>query len=122
LKADNLVKAMELKKTRAEAESQRKCMGLKSGMSSIGLGISGPASQPQISLEEIVKGSAAVEFRSSDDLVKSLAMSEEQLARMPLAEQPLALKSKLLAYQLQVSHSLLLPYLLPPLYDAWYPS
>jgi SWI/SNF-related matrix-associated actin-dependent regulator of chromatin subfamily A3 len=52
--------------------------------------------------EEILKSSDAVEFRKGGDAIKTLAKGEEELSKMPQAEQPKQLKSTLLPYQLQV--------------------
>lgn len=105
LKKDKLVKATELKKTKQEAESRRALMGLTSGSSSHGLP-SGIVieTEPELTLESILKTSEAVEFRSGGDAIKTLAIDENQLAKMPMADQPGRLKAQLLPYQLQVSY------------------
>jgi SWI/SNF-related matrix-associated actin-dependent regulator of chromatin subfamily A3 len=72
-------------------------MGLKSGRSTAGL----PEEEPQVSLEELAMASQAVNLRSGRDVVKSLAMDEDQLSKLPMAEQPASLKATLLPYQLQ---------------------
>lgn len=95
LKDDKLVKVTELKKTRRENEMQRKGMDLKSGRRTNGL------NQDEVSMNELVQASQAVNFRGDADAIKTLAMSEDQLAEMPKAEQPAALKAQLLPYQLQ---------------------
>jgi SWI/SNF-related matrix-associated actin-dependent regulator of chromatin subfamily A3 len=71
---------------------------------------------PEVSLEEILKSSDAIEFRKGGDAIKALAMGEEQLSKMPQAEQPKQLKSTLLPYQLQVS--LECSYFFLPLFPA----
>jgi SWI/SNF-related matrix-associated actin-dependent regulator of chromatin subfamily A3 len=72
-------------------------MGLKSGRSTAGL----PEEAPEVSLEELAKASQAVNLRVGGDVVKSLAMDEDQLSKLPMAEQPTSLKATLLPYQLQ---------------------
>lgn len=76
-------------------------MGLKSGISSAGLGRIGSATKPEVSLEQLLQHSQAVQLRAGNEFVKSLAMDEDQLALMPKAAQPLSLRSQLLPYQLQ---------------------
>ncbi|KOS18387.1 S-adenosyl-L-methionine-dependent tRNA 4-demethylwyosine synthase [Escovopsis weberi] len=56
---------------------------------------------PEISMEDILQTSKAVELRKGGDIVKTLAICEEQLAQMPLAKQPDHLNATLLPYQLQ---------------------
>jgi len=73
-------------------------MGLKSGMSSVGLGKAG---EPEISMADLLKVSQAVDLRKGEDIAKTLAMDEEQLSKMPKAVQPTGLKAQLLPYQLQ---------------------
>lgn len=98
LKKDRLVSAIQLKQTRKENEKRRGAMGLKSGRSSVGLAVYEPES---LSLEELAKTSQVVNLRMGGDVIQKLAMSEDQLAQMPLAEQPNELKAQLLPYQLQ---------------------
>ncbi|KAK7449093.1 SNF2 family domain-containing protein [Colletotrichum acutatum] len=97
LKKDKLLKARELKQTRAEAEAQRKMLGIKGSQSTIGLN---PA-EPDVSLEDLAQASQAISSRPRGDAVKSLVMDEEFLSKMPMAEQPAVLESTLLPYQLQ---------------------
>lgn len=97
LKADKILKATELNSTRKEAENQRVSMELKSSRSTAGLGAQG-----DVSLDELLKSSQAVDFRMSGDAIKTLALSEDHLAGMPQADQPEALEARLLPYQLQV--------------------
>ncbi|KAK0742163.1 SNF2 family N-terminal domain-containing protein [Apiosordaria backusii] len=98
LKKDKLVKATQLKTTRKQNELQRRAMGLKSDRSSVGLG----APEPEITLEDLTKTSQSVNLRATGgDITQTLAVSEEQLSQMPLAEQPKSIKAKLLPYQLQ---------------------
>ena len=110
LKIDKLLKANEMKKTRAENISRRQALGLKSGRGSVGLGV---APEPELSLEQLTQISQAVQFRVGDDIVKTLALDEDQLSKMPMAEQPASLRATLLPYQLQVtdhiSHRLTFP-------------
>jgi SWI/SNF-related matrix-associated actin-dependent regulator of chromatin subfamily A3 len=111
LKSDKLLKATQLKQTRTANDllRHRREMGLKSGQSSAGLGSNGyDAPEPQVSLEQLTQASQAVQFRTGDDIAKTIAMDEDTLAQMPMAEQPQALKATLLPYQLQV-HYLYLP-------------
>lgn len=97
LKADKILKATQLKQTRPKPpETQRKAMGLKSSQTGVGA----PA-EPEMTLEQLAQTSQVVHFRSGDDNLKTLAMDEDALSKLPLAEQPEALKSKLLPYQLQ---------------------
>ncbi|ROW14507.1 hypothetical protein VPNG_03176 [Cytospora leucostoma] len=97
LKFDKLLKATQLKQTRPKPpEPQRKVMGLKSSQSSAGL-----PTEPEVSLEQLAQTSQAVHFRDGDDNLKTLAMDEDSLSKLPLAPQPEAIKSKLLPYQLQ---------------------
>lgn len=78
-------------------------MGLKSGMSSAGLGSNGSAdAEPPVSLEQLAQASQAVQFRTGDDVAKTIAMDEDTLAKLPMAAQPPGLKATLLPYQLQV--------------------
>lgn len=103
LKADKFVKATQLKQTKKDAEARRVLLGLTHGSSTAGGFGSGQVPVvPQISLEEILQSSDAIEFRKGGDAIKTLAMGEEQLSQMPQAEQPSQLKSTLLPYQLQV--------------------
>ncbi|ROW09848.1 hypothetical protein VMCG_02613 [Cytospora schulzeri] len=97
LKADKILTATQLKQTRPKPpEPQRKAMGLKSSQSGAGL-----PSEPEVSLEQLAEISQAVQFRSGDDNLKTLAMGEDALSKLPLAPQPEALKCQLLPYQLQ---------------------
>jgi SWI/SNF-related matrix-associated actin-dependent regulator of chromatin subfamily A3 len=100
LKQDKLLKAGQLKQTRQENDARR-AMGLKSGRSSAGFRAKGVVEQPEVSLHQLVQASQAVQLRPSDDIVKTLALSEDELAKMPMAPQPAQLKSTLLPYQLQ---------------------
>jgi SWI/SNF-related matrix-associated actin-dependent regulator of chromatin subfamily A3 len=52
-------------------------------------------------MDDLLKASQAVEFRPNVDGIKSLAMDEEQLSKLPMAPQPAALRSTLLPYQRQ---------------------
>ncbi|KAL2189334.1 RAD5-like protein [Thermothelomyces heterothallicus CBS 203.75] len=98
LKRDKLVKATQLKQTRKENEQRRKAMGLKGGRSTFGfLG----DEEEETSLEQLAQASQAVNFRAGGDIAQTLAMDEDQLSRMPQAEQPEQVRAKLLPYQLQ---------------------
>ncbi|PNP38714.1 hypothetical protein TGAMA5MH_09440 [Trichoderma gamsii] len=101
LKADKFVKATQLKQTRKAAEARRVVLGLHQSISTAGFESDKQQGVPELSLEEILKSSDAVEFRKGGDAIKALAMGEEELSKMPQAEQPKQLKSTLLPYQLQ---------------------
>lgn len=98
LKSDRLLNATKLKQTRPKSPKlpQKNTMGLKSSQSRAGL----PA-EPEISIEQLAQLSEAMQFRSGDDNLKTLAMDEEALSKLPQAEQPQELRSTLLPYQLQ---------------------
>lgn len=98
MNADKLLKANELKKTRPKhIENTRKPLGLTASQSTAGLGLD----QPELSLQDLTETGQAVQFRSGDDNLKTLAMDEDTLSKLPMALQPEALKSQLLPYQLQ---------------------
>ena len=81
-------------------------MALTSDRGSGGLGTPGyQPIQPEVSLEELTRASEAVQLRTTDDIVKSLALDEEALSQLPKARQPQSLRSVLLPYQLQVCNS-----------------
>ncbi|TEA20776.1 Helicase-like transcription factor [Colletotrichum sidae] len=101
LKKDKLLKATELKKTKAEAEAQRKMLGIKNAHSTVGLNGTEEEAEPEISLQQLAAASQAMQAHSRGDAVKSFIMDEDTLSRMPLAEQPAALDAQLLPYQLQ---------------------
>ncbi|KAG6007531.1 hypothetical protein E4U21_005832 [Claviceps maximensis] len=100
LKADKLIKATELTRTRKEAEAHRTMLGLKAGRSTHGFGTIGDH-EPEVSLEDILKKSESVELRDGADAVRPFAMDEKYLSQMPSCEQPEALRATLLPYQLQ---------------------
>ncbi|KAF7558403.1 hypothetical protein G7046_g5754 [Stylonectria norvegica] len=102
LKKDKLVKATELKNTRKDAEAQRAMMGLRNGGSTVGLG-SEPTIEPvpEVSLEMLLQTSEIVDLRQGGDVIKNLAVGEDQLEKMPYATQPPELQAQLLPYQLQ---------------------
>lgn len=100
LKKDKLLKATQLKQTRAEAEAQRKMLGIKNTHSTVGL--KDVPAEPEVSLEELAQASQAIQNHSRGDAVKSLVVDEDTLSRMPMAEQPTVLEAQLLPYQLQV--------------------
>ncbi|KAJ0162501.1 Helicase-like transcription factor [Colletotrichum tanaceti] len=99
LKRDKLIKAGELKKTRAEAEAQRKVLGIKGSQSTIGL--DGGTAEPEVSLEELAQASQTVQDQHRGDAIKSFVVDEDFLTKMAMAEQPAVLESTLLPYQLQ---------------------
>ncbi|KAF4342905.1 helicase-like transcription factor [Fusarium beomiforme] len=103
LKKDRLVKATELKNTRKEAEARRKAaMGLVNGSSTHGVGQDLLVPQkPEITMDNVLEKSEAVEMRKGGDAIKSLAIGEDELEKLPMAEQPEQLKAQLLPYQLQ---------------------
>lgn len=101
LKKDKLIKATQLKQTKKQAETRRAILGLKGSFDAGGLETD-DNEEAAMSLENILKSSEAVEFRKGGDAIKTLAMGEEELSKMPLAAQPPQLKSTLLPYQLQV--------------------
>lgn len=77
-------------------------MGLKSDRSAVGLPVPAPAPASETTLEDLTKASQSVNVRpTGGGFVQTLALSEEQLSQMPLAEQPKSIKAKLLPYQLQ---------------------
>lgn len=100
LKQDKLLKATELKKTRAEAEAQRKVLGIKNSQSTVGL--NGGVQEPEVSLEELTQASQALQSHGRVDAVKTFVIDEDALSQMPMAEQPAVLEAQLLPYQLQV--------------------
>lgn len=98
LKADKLLKATQLKQTRPKhVEQTRKPLGLKASQSTGGIG----SAEPELSLVDLTQASQAVRFRAGDDNLKTLAMNEDTLSKLPIATQPEVLKSQLLPYQLQ---------------------
>lgn len=104
LKQDKILKAMQLKRTKKEAEERRKAtMNLTSSQTSIGLG----DLQPELagmSMEELLRQSESYEACREGDAMKKLAMDEDKLSKLPKADQPAALKATLLPYQLQVCY------------------
>lgn len=104
LKSDKLLKANELKQTRRENEERRRPLGLKSGRPPVGLGSNDSETQtPEISMQQLMQNSQATTFRNGEDAIKTLAMTEEELVKLPKADQPDVLRAHLLPYQLQVS-------------------
>ncbi|KAI1079542.1 SNF2 family N-terminal domain-containing protein [Whalleya microplaca] len=99
LKADKLLKATQMKATRKEAEAQRNAnMALKNAASSVGLGT---AQQQGDELEDFLAASEAVDTRADIDDIDLFAMGEDALSKLPRADQPESVQSKLLPYQLQ---------------------
>ncbi|KAI0204912.1 SNF2 family N-terminal domain-containing protein [Astrocystis sublimbata] len=103
LKSDKLLKATELKSTRAEAEAQRAlAREAKNGSSNLGLGTSDRSqSRQEVEVIEILDDSEAIDFRADPGALDVLNMDEATLSAMPAAAQPDAIKSKLLFHQLQ---------------------
>jgi SWI/SNF-related matrix-associated actin-dependent regulator of chromatin subfamily A3 len=78
-------------------------MGLTNGSSTqgVGKGLTVPQ-KPELTMDNVLEKSQAVEMRKGGDAIKSLAIGEDELEKMPMAEQPEQLKAQLLPYQLQV--------------------
>lgn len=78
-------------------------MGLTNGSSTqgVGQGLTVPQ-KPEITMDNVLEKSQAVEMRKGGDAIKSLAIGEDELEKMPMADQPEQLKAQLLPYQLQV--------------------
>lgn len=111
LKKDKLAKATQLKNTKKEAQERRaRVLGLHNGGSTAGFGDTGLAGEAEVSIEDLLKTSEAVDVRNGGDAFKSLSMGENDLATMPEAPQPVQLKATLLPYQLQVSPRLQFDY------------
>jgi SWI/SNF-related matrix-associated actin-dependent regulator of chromatin subfamily A3 len=106
-KADKLLKATDMKRNKKEAEARRKAMGMKSGTTT-GTGLGNTAEvtmqkeEQDATLQQILSTSESLTSVRMDTFTDALAISEDQLEAMPKAQQPGALKSKLLPYQLQV--------------------
>ncbi len=100
LKQDRLVKATQLKQIKKQNELVRRGMGLQGGRPPGGLPRGG-SQEDLLSLEQLAQASQAVEMRAGVDLVKSMALDEDQLSAMPMADQPAMLRATLLPYQLQ---------------------
>lgn len=102
LKAAKLLKAMQLKSTRQEAEARRKAseLGLKSGTSQAGLPQDDEQGQ-NVPVQQLLGVSEVADTRA-EDLLKGFSMDEKALSELPMASQPDELVSQLLPYQLQV--------------------
>ncbi|KAI1499305.1 RAD5-like protein [Biscogniauxia marginata] len=101
LKADKLLKATELKRTRKEAEAQRAvAKDLKNGTPAVGLGSSEHAEQ-QVALQELLEGCEEANFRADLSAIDTFAVDEAALSKFPKAEQPESIQTKLLPHQLQ---------------------
>lgn len=74
---------------------------MRNGGSTAGFGDQAGAQEPEVSLEDILKTSESIDVRKDGDAIKTLAMGEDELAKMPEAPQPAQLKATLLPYQLQ---------------------
>ncbi len=105
LKNDKLLTATEIKQSnkanKRREELEKAALGLRAGRSTVGFAVDSQAAEPEISMEDLLQTSQAVNLRSGEDMAKTLAMSEEMLASLPMADQPKALRSQLLPYQLQ---------------------
>ncbi|KAI0398989.1 SNF2 family N-terminal domain-containing protein [Xylaria palmicola] len=101
LKADKLLKATELKSTRAEAEARRAMVqgGKKAKADKLALGL-GSSDQNQLP-QEVLGESEVVDFRADPSALDVLNMDEAALSAMPQATQPDTVKSNLLFHQLQ---------------------
>ncbi|KAI1094882.1 SNF2 family N-terminal domain-containing protein [Rostrohypoxylon terebratum] len=96
LKADKLIKATQLKETRRHAETQRSnALRLRVNATTYG---SGDQEDP---LQDLIAESQVAQFRGDLSSVDVLALNEEALSKLPMAQQPKAIKSQLLPYQLQ---------------------
>ncbi|KAI1490786.1 RAD5-like protein [Biscogniauxia mediterranea] len=100
LKADKLVKATEMKKTRKEAEAQRAVAKDLNNGSEVGLGSSEHAAR-QAALQELLEGSEETNFRADLSAIDTFTMDEATLSKFPMAEQPEMIKTKMLPHQLQ---------------------
>jgi SWI/SNF-related matrix-associated actin-dependent regulator of chromatin subfamily A3 len=105
LKADRLVKATELKKTKKENELARQIrekLGITTGQTTVGLRKEDGKKPSKPTMEELALASQVSAYESQVDFLKGLgAMDEDQLSKMAMAKQPDAIKTKLLPYQLQ---------------------
>ncbi|KAI1171577.1 hypothetical protein F4777DRAFT_48271 [Nemania sp. FL0916] len=102
LKADKLVKATELNKTRKEAESQRATsQRSKKNTPAMGLGTSDYGPDSTQSRQEVLEDSEVADFQADPSALDVLNMDEETLSKMPKAAQPDEIKSRLLFHQLQ---------------------
>ncbi|KAK9776630.1 putative SNF2 family N-terminal domain-containing protein [Seiridium cardinale] len=106
IKADKLLKATDMKKNRQEAEARKNAMGMKSGTTT-GSGLGNTAQttlekeEQDSSLQNLVAASEALDSVRTGTFTDALAIGEDQLQNMPMANQPDELKSTLLPYQLQ---------------------
>ncbi|KAK3955460.1 SNF2 family N-terminal domain-containing protein [Pseudoneurospora amorphoporcata] len=102
LKKDKLVTATQLKQTRKANEEQRNRQTLElRGNGTHGFPSQTQEPEPMVTMEQLAKMSEITNFRSGGDMIKSLAMSEEDLANIPKAPQPEKMRAQLLPYQLQ---------------------
>ncbi|KAH9903989.1 RAD5-like protein [Xylariomycetidae sp. FL2044] len=100
LKADKLVKATQLKKSKKEAEAQRAItVGLKN--SRINAGLADSEQAQGISFQELQAASEQTNFHADIDSIDVFAQDESTLSKLPTAGQPDSIKSQLLPYQLQ---------------------
>lgn len=124
IKADKLLKATDMKNNRKEAEVRRSTIGLKSGATSgSGLGTTAAATmqkeEQDTSLQSLVDASEALDSIRSDLFTDTLAIGEDDLKAMPMADQPKSLTATLLPYQLQVRLHVLLWCVISLSYDFW---
>lgn len=101
LKKDRLLTHKELQRTRAEAAARRAPKhptGLVGNSSNVHLD---QLQQYGISMTDLLELTEAVELPRRD-AIKSLAMSEKELANLPMADQPEKMRAQLLPYQRQV--------------------
>ncbi|KAJ1333638.1 SMARC subfamily A3 [Microdochium nivale] len=98
LKADKILKATDMKNTRKQAEAMKKAsqLGLKSSTTD-----TVAQQEHDESLQDLLDRTEVLDARTESDLLKAFAMDEEALAKLPEADQPIEMHSKLLPYQLQ---------------------
>ncbi|KXJ92263.1 RAD5-like protein [Microdochium bolleyi] len=98
LKADKILKATDMKNTRKQAEAMKKAaqLGLKSSTTD-----TVAQQEHDESLQDLLDRTQTLDARTESDLLKTFAMDEEALEKLPKADQPAELHSKLLPYQLQ---------------------
>jgi len=98
LKADKILKATDMKNTRKHAEAMKQAskLGMKSSTTD-----TVAQQEHDESLQDLLDRTQTLDARTESDLLKTFAMDEEALSKLPKAEQPEAIHSKLLPYQLQ---------------------
>ncbi|KAI1304821.1 SNF2 family N-terminal domain-containing protein [Xylaria venustula] len=101
LKTDKLLKATQLKNTRAEAAARRAiAKGPKEANNDAALGL-GTSDYSQARQPVVLEESEAMNFRADPGALDVLNMDESTLSAMPQATQPDSIKSSLLFHQLQ---------------------